>query len=153
MEKKAIVFFMAVLAFFSCISRNVKNNENENNLVSFSEDRILSYNLDFNDTIDVEDCAEWNYPDSTAIYELIFSLKPQVVYEIHDLFDTYQCRIVGELVRGKDVYKYFFNAGGYVALEKGDTSIYLGCEKGQSCEEYFLSRKYTPEEMEKLMDQ
>ena len=150
-----------ILAFISLVlcscyatdSSNADSELSEAEINQSQHDGILNYIFEPDNEFNSKECAEWNYPDSSKLMDIIFSLKPQVVHETNDMFDTYQCRIKGELIKDDKIYEYYFNAGGYVTLVSGDEKVYFGCEKGEGCEQYFVGRKFTVEEFEKMMNE
>lgn len=118
-------------------------------------DKIISYEIIFPKSPypNEDKCNSWNTPRMDMLMEIISSLRIQPnAYIVNDAFSHFQCRIQGELMKGGVLYNYYFNAGGFVKLVNEDTTIYLGCEKGDTCVKYFMGRKFTVEEVNEMME-
>ncbi len=140
MNRLILMLSLSCILFMECTTTRQKTNG------------VVSYKLQIEDGNSLK-CGNWNYPDSILIYNMLSNLREQNVYEIHDLFDTYSCRITGEIIFNGREYKYYLNAGGYITLEGNGEQLNYGCEEGMDCEEYFLSRKLTKEEWKERMKQ
>lgn len=92
-------------------------------------------------------CKQWDL-SKTDIQTIIKEFEPINGHEWHYLFSHYACYIYGQLTQGEHRYEYAINAGAWMTLTSGDSTVYYAL-KQTSPSPYFIDTMWDPDQVEK----